>query len=282
MCTMQSEFYGNVSYHTKIQQESKQAPAAADDNDEDEDDNDYEDIPEDETSCHIKEENTNIQAQAKDPDAKVKSVSKTQQIGLSCIILMTYFITLGILLFLGYLKCTILSDEIQHLREELNILKHNDSENFAKLQHFTEEKVQTMTELVKQKNSTQVYFYSSFPDIVEGRVDPVKYSQVLLNIGNAYSPETGKFTCPVSGIYQFVYSATTGRKGQTDIWLMVDGIRQITNHADLPDHTISSFSVMILELRKDNSVWIMQERGLTWATSSSHTLSFGGMLLAQR
>ncbi|XP_066564216.1 multimerin-1 isoform X2 [Amia ocellicauda] len=256
MCTMQSEFYGNVSYHTKIQQESKQAPAAADDNDEDEDDNDYEDIPEDETSCHIKEENTNIQAQAKDPDAKVKSVSKTQQIGLSCIILMTYFITLGILLFLGYLKCTILSDEIQHLREELNILKHNDS--------------------------TQVYFYSSFPDIVEGRVDPVKYSQVLLNIGNAYSPETGKFTCPVSGIYQFVYSATTGRKGQTDIWLMVDGIRQITNHADLPDHTISSFSVMILELRKDNSVWIMQERGLTWATSSSHTLSFGGMLLAQR
>ena len=46
--------------------------------------------------------------------------------------------------------------------------------------------------------------------------DVVKFKQVTLNQGNAYSPSTGVFTCPQSGIYQvtwfFIYNRTESSK----------------------------------------------------------------------
>ncbi|KAK6468769.1 multimerin-2-like, partial [Huso huso] len=109
--------------------------------------------------------------------------------------------------------------------------------------------------------------------------DPIRFDQVLLNIGSAYNRKTNKFTCPYSGVYQFFFSANNGRKTTTNLWLTVDGNRMIQNYIDLPKYTTGNLSFIIMTLKKGNVVWVMQEKGSSWSDPQSRLITFGGMLI---
>ncbi|RXM91905.1 Complement C1q-like protein 4, partial [Acipenser ruthenus] len=109
----------------------------------------------------------------------------------------------------------------------------------------------------------------------------IKFNQVLLNIGSAYNNETGRFTCPYSGVYQFFFSVNSGQGNTTDLWLMVDGNKMILNHVDLQNYTTGNLSFIMMKLSKGNVVWVMQENGSSWSDDSSRTITFGGMLIVE-
>ncbi|XP_067908387.1 complement C1q-like protein 4 [Heterodontus francisci] len=110
-------------------------------------------------------------------------------------------------------------------------------------------------------------------------VDPLVYDLVNVNLGKAYSPKSGKFTCPKCGLYFFSYSSLPGRGLQTDVGLMKNGQEVSLIHSVLPkDSSQLSMRNVILDLHKGDQVWVQLASGNLWSEGGS--LSFQGFLLA--
>lgn len=60
------------------------------------------------------------------------------------------------------------------------------------------------------------------------------FNQVVVNQGSAYNNETGVFTAPVAGIYQFVFAAQLCRGDHNNVWyFIVMGDRRMACHAQV-------------------------------------------------
>uniref|UniRef100_A0A8C4SWP7 C1q domain-containing protein n=1 Tax=Erpetoichthys calabaricus TaxID=27687 RepID=A0A8C4SWP7_ERPCA len=105
-------------------------------------------------------------------------------------------------------------------------------------------------------------------------VDPIKFNEVFLNIGNAYSSSSGRFTCAYSGVHQFFFSANSQQKVPTELCLMVNSWCRVTSKADPDKNVTGNVGMALLELQKGNTVWVSQVMGGSWAN-----VTFGGMLL---
>ncbi|XP_029998147.1 multimerin-2-like [Sphaeramia orbicularis] len=129
-----------------------------------------------------------------------------------------------------------------------------------------------------------VIFYAAYQgSLREVLVSPVVFNQVLVNQGSAYSNETGMFTAPVSGIYQFMSSFQLCRGNFNNDWrLTVNGVFRSFCHAQVSggDTTLNTCYYME-KLKKGDQVWITQQVGsCAWASSLSKTITFSGVLLA--
>ncbi|XP_051245168.1 complement C1q-like protein 4 [Dicentrarchus labrax] len=129
-----------------------------------------------------------------------------------------------------------------------------------------------------------VLFFVSFQGILrEIEFNPIIFNQVLVNQGSAYNNDTGVFTAPVAGIYQFVFAAQLCRGDHNNLWIfMLKGSKDMACHAQVSggDTTLNTCYLME-ELKKGDQVWVKQNVGsCAWASTHSKTITFSGVLLA--
>lgn len=65
--------------------------------------------------------------------------------------------------------------------------------------------------------SPKIAFYAGLRKQHEG-TDILKFDDVVTNVGNYYEPTTGKFTCPLPGIYFFTYHVLMKGGDGTSMW----------------------------------------------------------------
>ncbi|XP_060573009.1 uncharacterized protein LOC132730942, partial [Ruditapes philippinarum] len=118
----------------------------------------------------------------------------------------------------------------------------------------------------------------------------MKFSNIILNEGNAYNIETGIFTAPLDGIYQFYAHICCNRKtSEIEYFIKVGTSSIVTGEFMLPsrvnndsDAKCTSFSAVAM-VRKDETVRVggMSFTSLGRATGSSNAdfSSFSGVLI---
>ncbi|XP_026206577.1 uncharacterized protein LOC113156004 isoform X2 [Anabas testudineus] len=132
-------------------------------------------------------------------------------------------------------------------------------------------------------SNPQIHFFASYPGQLTGKVNRIKYSKVLVNMGRAFNRGTGVFTAPVKGVYQFFFSTQTANTNlKTDLWLVVNGYWVAVSHTHVfRPSTVGNLSTYMTFLRKGAVVYVTHNSGRSWANGSSMTITFGGSLLAQ-
>lgn len=132
-------------------------------------------------------------------------------------------------------------------------------------------------------SSQKIHFFASYPTQINGKLNRIKYSKVLVNVGRAFDRRTGVFRAPVKGIYQFFFSTQTTIKGlKTDLWLVINNYWVAVSRAHVPrSYSVGSTSTYMTFLRRGASVYVTHNCGNSWATAASMTIIFGGSLLLQ-
>lgn len=91
----------------------------------------------------------------------------------------------------------------------------------------------------------------------------IKFDTLITNVGNGYSPASGIFTCPVSGLYEFSSSiVSNGDHKNADVDMVRDGIRILYIHATLFEYDTGS-QVVISHCTKGQRIWIRHTQGHT-------------------
>nr|XP_046233978.1 uncharacterized protein LOC124053061 [Scatophagus argus] len=131
--------------------------------------------------------------------------------------------------------------------------------------------------------SIKIHFFASYPGQLKGKVNRIKYSNVLVNVGRAFDRRTGAFRAPVNGVYQFFFSTQTANAGlKTDLWLVVNNYWVTVSHTHVSrPSTVGSLSTYMTFLRRGSVVYVTHNCGRSWANAASSTITFGGSLLVQ-
>nr|CBN81696.1 Uromodulin [Dicentrarchus labrax] len=132
-------------------------------------------------------------------------------------------------------------------------------------------------------SSKKIHFFASYPGQLSGKVNRIKYSKVLVNVGRAYNRRTGVFKAPVKGVYQFFFSTQSANAGQkTDLWLVINSYWVAVSHTHVSrPSTVGSLSMYMTFLRRGAKVFVTHNSGRSWANAASMTITFGGSLLVQ-
>lgn len=129
--------------------------------------------------------------------------------------------------------------------------------------------------------SRKIHFFASYPGQLTGKVNRIKYSKVLVNVGRAYNRRTGVFRAPVKGIYQFFFS-TQSAGLSSDLWLVIGGYWVAVSRTNIRrPSSVGSLSTYMTFLRRGAVVYVTQNHGKSWANAVSTTITFGGSLLVQ-
>ncbi|XP_060585677.1 uncharacterized protein LOC132741507 [Ruditapes philippinarum] len=131
------------------------------------------------------------------------------------------------------------------------------SQKFAALEKQIKELDQTT------EKKTQTVAFNVMDAINYAGLEPIKFSNILLNEGDAYNKFTGFFTAPTEGIYLFT-AHICGKKSTPEIeyHIKVRGSKIVTGEFNVPNNTnkatdpkCTSFSAAAL-VRKGDNVWV--------------------------
>ncbi|XP_044187756.1 multimerin-2-like [Thunnus albacares] len=135
----------------------------------------------------------------------------------------------------------------------------------------------------RQEGAAVLFFAACQGQLREVQFNPIIFNQVSLNQGSAYNNDTGVFTAPVAGIYQFVFAAQLCRGDHNNMWyLTVNGKEKMLCHAQVSGSDTTLNTCYLMEaLNIGDQVWVKQSIGsCAWASTTSKTITFSGMLLA--
>ncbi|XP_032442523.1 uncharacterized protein LOC116735042 [Xiphophorus hellerii] len=136
-----------------------------------------------------------------------------------------------------------------------------------------------------QQGGAVVFFAAHQGMLKDLLFNRVIFNQVLVNQGSGYDNNTGVFTVPLDGIYQFVFSAQLCRGNHNNFWaFMVNGVEKMICHAQVTagDTTLNT-CYFIEEMKKGVQIWITQFQGsCAWSSATSKTITFSGVLLVSR
>ncbi|XP_027136456.1 complement C1q and tumor necrosis factor-related protein 9 [Larimichthys crocea] len=84
----------------------------------------------------------------------------------------------------------------------------------------------------------------------------LKFTTVLVNEGEGYSPDTGIFSCPVDGFYHFTVHVSVYGRGQCAIFKNREKVVSLY-HTSLPDKCSQVASMSsVIKLSKQDEVWV--------------------------
>ncbi len=161
----------------------------------------------------------------------------------------------------------------------------SDKLRFWALKHkvkLLETKTAMLESRIGSHASTVVAFHASWLDgtpTVSAQV--LKYLGVSLNIGNAYSNDTGKFTAPRAGIYYFATTNTPGAYETAKIFeLVVDSVDLFSLGYNTPYREYYSQSTIqgLVHLNAGQEVWVKASH--PGDVYNSEYCTFSGFLLA--
>ncbi|XP_075882137.1 caprin-2-like [Nelusetta ayraudi] len=142
-------------------------------------------------------------------------------------------------------------------------------------------------ELKTDKELKQVAFSASLLASGEGYLGPFNteipmvFRHVFTNIGNAYNPNTGFFTAPVRGVYQFdFYVHGHGNPSHpTTAALVKNGNRICISYARQPSHNVNSSNGVRLLLEVGDVVYLKLRQNSRVFDNENHPTTFSGHLL---
>ncbi|XP_028261666.1 cerebellin-1-like [Parambassis ranga] len=167
---------------------------------------------------------------------------------------------------------------IEYIYSEIAALKNENKALRASLAEQTN-KFQNVTTL----DNNKVAFSASITegaDVFTGpRTDSspsvLIFNHVFTNIGNAYSNQTGIFTTPVKGVYQFTFMTFGNNTNTSGAILMKNGLHQVSTwESQGPDYSDTTSNTVILQLNQNDTVNM-----ILWQGGKIHTSVFSGFLL---
>ncbi|XP_048382009.1 collagen alpha-2(VIII) chain-like [Stegostoma tigrinum] len=101
------------------------------------------------------------------------------------------------------------------------------------------------------------------------------FDQVSLNREEGYNSTTGIFTCPIAGVYSFVYTSLPARGVETAVTLVRNNVKASSIYSDLSQgSTQSAERTELVLLAEGDAVWVKLEKGTVLRQQAS--LSFQG------
>ncbi|XP_071775604.1 collagen alpha-1(X) chain-like [Centroberyx gerrardi] len=184
--------------------------------------------------------------------------------------------------------------EVTGLKEELSVTKTELQLQTNKMEKMETENAALQARLsasekeveeLKRENAgrPKVAFSAGLTDA--GPIGPFHteitliYSKVLTNIGQAYNPNTGIFTAPVSGVYYFRFTAFESRNSQ---WLGVNlhhNDRKVMHVSEIANGFASVSSALTLELREGDVVYMRVSANDGIYDDVNNRSTFSGFLL---
>ncbi|XP_076874623.1 complement C1q-like protein 4 [Brachyhypopomus gauderio] len=129
--------------------------------------------------------------------------------------------------------------------------------------------------------SPKIAFYAGLRKQHEGS-DVLKFDDVVTNVGNYYEPSTGKFTCPLPGIYYFTYHVLMRGGDGTSMWADLKKNGQVRASAIAQDadqnYDYASNSV-ILHLDVGDEVCVQLDGGKVHGGNTNKYSTFSGFLI---
>ncbi|KPP71650.1 Complement C1q-like protein 3-like [Scleropages formosus] len=129
--------------------------------------------------------------------------------------------------------------------------------------------------------SPKIAFYAGLRKQHEGS-EVLKFDDVVTNVGNYYEPSTGKFTCPLPGIYYFTYHVLMRGGDGTSMWADLKKNGQVRASAIAQDadqnYDYASNSV-ILHLDVGDEVCVQLDGGKVHGGNTNKYSTFSGFLI---
>ncbi|XP_059186095.1 complement C1q-like protein 4 isoform X2 [Centropristis striata] len=129
--------------------------------------------------------------------------------------------------------------------------------------------------------SPKIAFYAGLRKQHEGS-EILKFDDVVTNVGNYYEPSTGKFTCPLPGIYYFTYHVLMRGGDGTSMWADLKKNGQVRASAIAQDadqnYDYASNSV-ILHLDVGDEVCVQLDGGKVHGGNTNKYSTFSGFLI---
>ncbi|KAF7200854.1 complement C1q-like protein 4 [Nothobranchius furzeri] len=130
-------------------------------------------------------------------------------------------------------------------------------------------------------HTPKIAFYAGLRKQHEGN-EVLKFDDVVTNVGNYYEPSTGKFTCPLSGIYYFTYHVLMRGGDGTSMWADLKKNGQVRASAIAQDadqnYDYASNSV-ILHLDVGDEVLVQLDGGKVHGGNTNKYSTFSGFLI---
>ncbi|GAA6215724.1 complement C1q-like protein 4 [Lates calcarifer] len=127
----------------------------------------------------------------------------------------------------------------------------------------------------------KIAFYAGLRKQHEGS-EILKFDDVVTNVGNYYEPSTGKFTCPLPGIYYFTYHVLMRGGDGTSMWADLKKNGQVRASAIAQDadqnYDYASNSV-ILHLDVGDEVCVQLDGGKVHGGNTNKYSTFSGFLI---
>ncbi|XP_028261671.1 C1q-related factor-like [Parambassis ranga] len=106
------------------------------------------------------------------------------------------------------------------------------------------------------------------------------YGKVITNMGNAYNPDTGIFTAPVTGTYYFTFFYHAGGEQWSHLSLIKNSeiILDSSDHRTADDEADNGGNAVFLQLQRGDLVFV-RLRASTHVWGEGYGTSFSGFLL---
>lgn len=177
--------------------------------------------------------------------------------------------------------------ELQTKVEELQTLNQGQAAELRTLQTWKVEAGNHLDSLKRDRAVGRVAFSASLLASGKGYTGPfntsstLEYKYVILNYGNAYSPNTGKFTAPVRGVYHFSFHAGTGGGSAGTHLSIIKNTGEVCNASEKPSQdeygTTGNEATVLLEV--GDVVFMRLWSGYRVYDHTGHLSTFSGHLL---
>ncbi|XP_013988215.1 complement C1q-like protein 4 [Oncorhynchus tshawytscha] len=129
--------------------------------------------------------------------------------------------------------------------------------------------------------SPKIAFYAGLRKQHEGS-EVLRFDDVVTNVGNYYEPSTGKFTCPLPGIYFFTYHVLMRGGDGTSMWADLKKNGQVRASAIAQDADLNydyASNSVILHLDVGDEVCVQLDGGKVHGGNTNKYSTFSGFLI---
>ncbi|XP_062292095.1 cilia- and flagella-associated protein 57-like isoform X5 [Scomber scombrus] len=178
-------------------------------------------------------------------------------------------------------KNKVLEARMNTSENEVEELKIESADMMARLK-ISENEVEEL----KRQNADQPKVAFSIGLTDSGLIGPfntditLKFSKVITNIGQAYSPSTGLFTAPVRGAYYFSFTTLDRRSSAyRNIYIYHNDKRMLLSYNYSANANESVSNSLVLQLEKGDVVYLVLPAGYSVYDDSGDITTFNGFLL---
>jgi len=134
-----------------------------------------------------------------------------------------------------------------------------------------------------QKERMRAAFHVDFNTTTQTNMadkEVIKFDDELLDYGNGYDPNTGKYTAPVTGIYSLSvhYEEVGGQYVYVNLMTDANGKVAFSVAGDPEWQQGASFTTVVF-IEKGQSAWVERETGSGTYVLNGHRSSFSGFLV---